>query len=114
MVKGKQKHRVMCFMNSSSFSISPCLSGRQRQCLRLLPTSVLESGDLKNQAIKVQDTEGASKFTYSSLGRTVYLCVAIKNRVIVYEIGSLKNKYEKKKASLLLCFCDSYSLRPPL
>ena len=96
--------------------------GRQRQWLRLLPLTVLESGDLKNQAIKVPDTEGmyvrvslcvlrlcscselnflfsgASRFTYNSLGRNVYLCVAVKTRVIIYEISnSQKNKCEKKK-----------------
>lgn len=41
---------------------------------------------------------GASRFTYNKLGRTIYLCVAIKTRIIIYEISnSQKNKYEKKK-----------------
>ena len=41
---------------------------------------------------------GASRFTSNSLGRTIYLCVAVKNRVIIFEINNTqKNKCEKKK-----------------
>lgn len=78
------------------------LAGRQRQWLRLLPTTVLESGDLKNQTVKLPETEGASRFTYNCLGRTIYLCVAVKTRIIIYEISnSQKNKCEKKKEVLV-------------
>jgi len=33
-------------------------SGRQRQSLRLLPLGVLESLDIRNQVVKVPDTDG--------------------------------------------------------
>ncbi len=43
---------------------------------------------------------GSSRFTYGCLGRNVYLCVSIKTRVIIFEVGNaLKNKCEKKKVN---------------
>ncbi len=36
------------------------VAGRQRQSLRLLPMGVLESMDLRNQIVKVPDTDGNS------------------------------------------------------
>ena len=40
---------------------------------------------------------GASLFTYGKLGRNVYLCVAVKMKIIIFEINNSKSRYEKKK-----------------
>ena len=41
---------------------------------------------------------GASLFACGVLGSVVYVCVAIKNKVAIYELTpKIKNKYEKKK-----------------
>ena len=43
---------------------------------------------------------GASLFACGVLGSVVYVCVAIKNKVTIYELTpKIKNKYEKKKVS---------------
>eukprot|EP00731_Ephydatia_muelleri_P030003 Em0021g526a len=74
------------------------LSGKPKQFLRLLSIQALESGDVKNQSVKLLETEGASLFACGVLGSVVYVCVAIKNKVAIYELTpKIKNKYEKKK-----------------
>ena len=45
-------------------------------------------------------TIGASFFACGVLGPVVYVCVAIKNKVAIYELTpKLKIKYEKKRVS---------------
>ena len=78
---------------------------------------------MKNAILKVADTEGvfcrffplvavsvnkrcvflpigASLFTCGNLGPVWYLCVAVKTRVIIYEVNKTKLGYEKKKVGL--------------
>jgi len=73
------------------------IAGRGRVSLRLLPLTALESGDVKSTTMKVADTEGASLFTCGNLGPTWYICVAVKNKVLIYELNRTKVRYEKKK-----------------
>ena len=40
---------------------------------------------------------GASLFTYGKLGRNAYVCVAVKMKIIIFEINNSKNRYEKIK-----------------
>ena len=42
---------------------------------------------------------GASVFTCGNLGPTWYICVAVKNKVLIYELNRTKVRYEKKKVS---------------
>lgn len=94
----KEIKKVLQIMVIKEEGLIALLAGSKRPWLRLIPMSVLDSGELKNQTIKLVETEGASRFIYNSLGRTIYLCVAVKTRVIIYEISSSqKNKCEKKK-----------------
>ncbi|XP_064397756.1 serine/threonine-protein kinase MRCK alpha-like isoform X2 [Halichondria panicea] len=73
------------------------LAGRTRLCVRLISLSALDSGDLRNAVIKVPETEGANVFTTGSLGPTVYVCAAVKNKVVILEVNRTKQRYEKKK-----------------
>ena len=40
---------------------------------------------------------GAHIFCTGNLGPTNYVCVAIKNRILIYEINRSKLRYEQKK-----------------
>ena len=44
-------------------------------------------------------SSGASLFTCGNLGPTWYICVAVKNKVLIYELNRTKVRYEKKKVS---------------
>uniref|UniRef100_A0A1X7VNS0 non-specific serine/threonine protein kinase n=1 Tax=Amphimedon queenslandica TaxID=400682 RepID=A0A1X7VNS0_AMPQE len=72
------------------------LAGR-RPTLRLLPTSALDSGEMRNVVIDVTETKGAHLFCTGNLGPTQYICVAIKNKVLIYELSRTKTRYERKK-----------------
>ncbi len=75
----------------------PPSTGRTRLWVRLISLSALDSGDLRNAVIKVPETEGANVFTTGSLGPTVYVCAAVKNKVVILEVNRTKQRYEKKK-----------------
>ena len=87
-------------------SLSP---DRTRQCVRLISLSALDSGELKNSVVKVTETEGATLFTTGSLGPTVYVCAAVKNKVVILEINRTKQRYEKKKVETLMCVWREYT-----
>ena len=42
-------------------------------------------------------SSGAHLFCSGNLGPTNYVCVAIKNKVLIYEINRSKQHYERKK-----------------
>jgi serine/threonine-protein kinase MRCK len=73
------------------------LAGRTRPSLRLLPVSAMESGETKNVLIKVTETENCSSFSCGALGHTWYICVAVKTRVLVFQVNRTKNRYEKRR-----------------
>ena len=108
----------------TSHLISPHLptshAGRRFSTIRLLPLSALDSGDVKNAIIDISETKGmflpllrhrlihstttpshlhvgAHLFCTGNLGPTQYICVAVKNRAIIYELSRSKPHYERKK-----------------
>ena len=42
---------------------------------------------------------GAHLFCTGNLGPTQYICVAIKDRALIYELSRSKTRYEKKKVN---------------
>ena len=53
------------------------------------------------QVVWLPNSSGASLFTCGNLGPTWYICVAVKNKVLIYELNRTKVRYEKKKVSLI-------------
>jgi serine/threonine-protein kinase MRCK len=73
------------------------LAGRRVASLRLLPLGALDSGDMKNVVIEISETKGAHLFCTGNLGPTQYICVAVKDKVLIFELNRTKLRHEKKK-----------------